>query len=336
MNFNFLSFKKRPLVSVIIASYNHVNFVTEALTSVLNQSFSDLEVIVVDDGSTDGTPEVIAQIKDSRLTLIRFQENRCFHPRNVALRRARGKYLAFQNSDDRWAPDKLQKQFESMEKSKKPAACFTAVRIIDERGQESKNNWAENLFAKTNKKNTAWLKYFFDVGNCFCISSALISRSHLKKIGNFKPSLVQLGDFDLWVRLAAVGEFQVLSEPLTEMRLVGNQNLSRPSPAASCRSGLELAEVLNRFVEKPVVQRLGEIFPRLFKKESALTLAKIVELVLYAAEKSPSHLIFADRILSSLLDNPLKREQLLEIFGSKIVQRFIENRGKIALARIDE
>ena len=93
-----------PLVSVILPSFNHAAFVGEAVQSVLDQTFRDLELIVVDDASSDETADVVASIHDPRLTLIRLSENRAVHARNLALSQARGQYVAFQNSDDIWVP----------------------------------------------------------------------------------------------------------------------------------------------------------------------------------------------------------------------------------------
>ena len=98
------------LVSVLIPSYNHAPFVGRAVESVLAQTYSALEVIVVDDASTDGTATVVADIKDPRLRLIRNAKNGLRHPRNLALGLAQGKYVAFQNSDDVWLPEKLERQ----------------------------------------------------------------------------------------------------------------------------------------------------------------------------------------------------------------------------------
>lgn len=108
-------FTHRPLVSVILPSFNHAQFVTEAVNSVLNQTVKELELIVVDDGSTDGTAEIVAAMRDPRLQCIVLKDNRRLNPRNVGLNLARGQYVAFQNSDDRWEPTMLEKQIALLE-----------------------------------------------------------------------------------------------------------------------------------------------------------------------------------------------------------------------------
>jgi len=143
-------FSQQPKVSVIIASYNHVNYVKEAVTSVLEQDIDKMEVIVADDGSDDGTPDEIEKIQDSRIKLIRLEENRKEHPRNLGLSIAEGEYIAFQNSDDKWMPGKLKKQINYLDKNPKAAACFTGVGIIDEFGKPKNSLLARFLFISKN------------------------------------------------------------------------------------------------------------------------------------------------------------------------------------------
>ena len=134
---------KKPLVSVVLASYNHAKFIRESVESVLNQSFVDLELIVLDDGSTDGTPDQIEKIKNNRFKLIRLVPNRRFHPRNLGIKMSSGKYIAFQNSDDVWLSNKLKHQVEWMEKNRQTSVCFTRFDLIDEKGKMLKNSWAK-------------------------------------------------------------------------------------------------------------------------------------------------------------------------------------------------
>ena len=215
----------KPLVSVILPSYNHADYVGRAVQSVLDQTFRDLELIVVDDGSTDRTAGVVASIRDPCLTLIRLSENRAVHARNLALNHACGKYIAFQNSDDIWMPGKLAAQLDVIEGGDQYVAGFTSAEIIDERGLPTRGAWANGIFTTANRTAANWLRHFFDVGNCLPLPSAIVRRSDLIQAGAFRASLVQLGDFDLWIRLAALGEFFVLPEQLTEIRIIEGTNL---------------------------------------------------------------------------------------------------------------
>ena len=107
---------KTPKVSVIIPTYNRAHLVGRAIRSVLNQTYQDFEIIVVDDGSTDNTEEVVKSFNDPRIRYIRHEKNRggsaaC----NTGIRAARGEYIAFQDSDDEWLPEKLEKQMQVFE-----------------------------------------------------------------------------------------------------------------------------------------------------------------------------------------------------------------------------
>lgn len=100
-----------PLISVIIPSYNRAHLINEACTSVLSQTYSNIELIIVDDCSTDNTKEVVSSIKDSRVHYYCLEKNSgaCI-ARNLGIEKATGDYIAFNDSDDRWHSDKLEKQ----------------------------------------------------------------------------------------------------------------------------------------------------------------------------------------------------------------------------------
>jgi glycosyltransferase involved in cell wall biosynthesis len=327
----FLNAKKNVLISVILASYNHADFIEEAAGSVLNQNIESLELIVVDDGSTDGTPEKLEKIKDPRIKLIRLKENRRFHPRNVALGVAKGKYIAFQNSDDVWRPGKLQKQLNALEENENLSACFTDVEIIDETGRELFDSWANGVFTNENRSSEKWLRYFFDKANCLCISSAVVRQKKLKQVGEFNPSLIQLSDFDLWVRLAAVGEFQILEEKLTAMRIVGERNVSNSSSPNFRRFAAEYAEVLERFSKSPAVEKIPEAFGDILPKGEKTKNIALAALAKYAWTLSPSHVMFANKIMSDIMKNDEAQKEVVKIFGTEIIHEFIKKRGQIEL-----
>ncbi len=140
-------FRKAPQVSVAMASYNHARFVGNAVKSILDQTLTDLELVVVDDGSTDGTPDIIAGFRDPRIKLIRLHKNWAKQARNEALKWCTGKFVAFQNSDDVWGPEKLERQVDMLERDRELSACLTSVEIIDADGNPNRATWAEGILA---------------------------------------------------------------------------------------------------------------------------------------------------------------------------------------------
>lgn len=325
-----MSFYKNPLVSVIIPTYNHKQFVGEAVESVLNQSFKNIEVIIVDDGSSDGTAGKLNNFKDSRINLLKLSENRKVHPRNLALSFARGKYIAFQNSDDIWLKDKLHYQLQCFSNNNELSAVFTKVEMITKNGNKYMAGWANNIFTNTNKSAKKWLRTFFDDGNCLCISSALVKRKCFDKIGWFDESLVQLSDLDLWIRLASVGGFYIINKPLTKMRILGNKNASSPNKQNSRRSAIEFAQVLDRFTTQKSLIKLDEVFADIIEKDMPKLIQK-AKLATYAWNKTPSHRLYADKLFSSLLSNTNQRLELTEYFGVEVINEFIKKRAELEI-----
>ena len=109
--------KKSPTISVIIPTYNRADFIGRAIESVLDQTYQDFEIIVIDDGSKDNTENIVKSFDDTRITYIRLKDNKgAAVARNTGIGTARGKFIAFQDSDDEWLPQKLAKQMEVFEK----------------------------------------------------------------------------------------------------------------------------------------------------------------------------------------------------------------------------
>jgi glycosyltransferase involved in cell wall biosynthesis len=235
------------------------------VASVLQQSFENLEFIIVDDRSTDMTADIVASIKDPRLILLRNEFNRCRHPRNTAIRRARGRYVAFQNSDDVWEPTKLEAQINAMSSDASLGAVFTAVSIIDDSGKvQVENQAAIDFFRPESHSRRGWLNRFFVRGNCVAIPSALVRLDLFKRVGGFDVTLFQVSDFDLWIRLAALAPLSVLPEPLTRLRfLQGGKNLSAYSPAVVRRTLREMLVVLSRYIQSPIFDEVDQIFHEL-------------------------------------------------------------------------
>ncbi|HEX6750633.1 MAG TPA: glycosyltransferase family 2 protein [Longimicrobium sp.] len=120
--------------TVVITTYNYGRFVREAVESVQAQGVDDLQIVVVDDGSTDDTPEVLAALRDPRLEVVRTPNRGISAARNEGLARARGRYVAFLDADDRWRPDKLRRQLGVLEGDPSLAAVFSNFVRFDEKG----------------------------------------------------------------------------------------------------------------------------------------------------------------------------------------------------------
>ena len=320
-----------PRVSVILPAYQHAAFVERAVRSVLEQSMRDLELIVVDDASTDGTADIVAGIRDERLQLIRSPQNRLLHARNHALGLSRGEYIAFQNSDDEWLPDKLEQQLEALQQQDR-VAMFTDVQLIDQDSAAVAGSWASDAFKAKPLSTTPddWLRLLFQ-GNSLCISSALIRRSALERTGPFKPALLQLSDMDLWIRLAGVGNLAVLPGKLTRMRILPGRNLSTPTAEAINRALIEHSELLENYLHSPIFERLHDVFPEAGIPAHADATLRKAAFALYCSGQGIPHRLFADRQLSAILNRPLEREIAQNAYGNTLIKQFWQTRGTLQL-----
>lgn len=216
-------------VSVIIPTYNSARFLTNAIDSVFAQTFKDLEVIVIDDGSTDET-ESLMQEYGSAVRYIR-QENRGVAlTRNHGIDESRGRYVAFLDADDVWLPHKLELQLAALRGKNHFRACYSAYSVADD-------NLRPIAVNRSDRRGSA-LEDLLLRGNVVATpSTVLCERSLLDVAGGFDPAMSQCADWDMWVRLAAFTEFLYLDEALVTYRR-HDQNMSRDA------SLLELDSIL--------------------------------------------------------------------------------------------
>ncbi len=184
------------LVSAIIPAHNQGRYLVEAVASVLQQTLADLEVIVVDDGSTDDTARVARGFGDPRVHYV-YQNNRGLSAaRNTGIRRARGRYLTFLDADDLFLPRKLELLVGALEQN--PAAGIAAGQAvpIDERGRP-----VGRIFDKPLPDEPAQLL----AGNPLHVGSIVVRASWQARVGFFDESLRSYEDWDMWLRLALAG-----------------------------------------------------------------------------------------------------------------------------------
>ncbi len=196
-------------ISVIIPTYNRALFVKEAVDSVMGQTFKDWELVVVDDGSTDGTEELLASYRP-RLRYIRSQHRGVSAARNLGVRATSGEWVAFLDSDDLWLPRKLERQVELIRGYPGAALCYTDEIWI-------RNGRRVNP-GKRHQKFSGWI---FERCLPLCIispSSALIRRTVFTEVGGFDEGLPACEDYDLWLRITSKHPVIFLQERLIVKR----------------------------------------------------------------------------------------------------------------------
>ena len=220
-----------PLVSIVMPNYNGGRFLRDTIDSVLSQTYSEFEFIIVDDASTDDSLDVLKGYQiDSRIQIYKLEKNSqiCI-ALNKGLDKAKGKYIARIDSDDCWMPEKLEKQVAYMESHPFCGVCFTWPDIIDEQNRivNDKEQGLYELFQQKNRSQEEWIhKLYFD-GNCLCHPSSLIRREALETAGVYDNAGLQLQDYELWMRILIEYPIHVLEENLTRYRRIQVNNNSR-------------------------------------------------------------------------------------------------------------
>jgi teichuronic acid biosynthesis glycosyltransferase TuaG len=187
---------KNEIVSIVIPVYNSEKYISKTLDSALSQTYKQIEIILVDDCSTDASEKLIRNYakKHENITYHKQQENAgAAVARNKALELAKGRYVAFLDSDDLWYQKKLEKQLELM-KQKNAAICYTAIEMIDENDNPLKD--------KRNVKES--VNYKFLLKNTMIATSTVVVDRNLT--GNFKMPLIRSGqDYATWLLLMRNG-----------------------------------------------------------------------------------------------------------------------------------
>ena len=215
--------KNDKLVSVIIPCYNHEKYIESCVLSVLNQSYGNIEVIIGDDCSSDGSREVIDGIADDRVKKFFYDANMgTVRSLNFLMSKCGGEYIAVLGSDDLWQKDKLEKQIAYLEEHQNAGACFTLAEVIDENSivYEKNPGFDESIFASGNLTQAQWLKLFFETGNRLCHSSLVIRKKVQDEIGNYNLAYRQLHDYEMWVRLINEYPIHVIDEKLVGYRFI--------------------------------------------------------------------------------------------------------------------
>ena len=202
-----------PIVSVIVPTYNRANYLGEALDSILGQTFADYEAIVVDDGSTDRTAELVRSVSDPRIRYV-YQENQgVSSARNRGIREARGSYVAFLDSDDLWLPELLETATKVLVSDSTIGLVYARAQAFHSTGDPLPyTSGAPPRFADDLLNSALW-------GDFVCTITTVVRREILDWVGPFDETMKGNEDWDMWIRLSRVTGFRFVDRVLALFRV---------------------------------------------------------------------------------------------------------------------
>ncbi len=189
--------KYSPLISICIPTYNRSGFLTRSINSALNQSYENYEILIIDDGSTDNTRQIIESFNNSKIRYIYKEHTGIPDTRNRALAEAKGEFILWLDSDDEIFPNILELYIAKLNEQRNLELIYPNLQIIDEEGKQKQilkyQNW-------NNRQNEA-LQFALKIGSPFPNASSLVKKSIYEEIGNFDLEFKRAQDFDFWVRM---------------------------------------------------------------------------------------------------------------------------------------
>ena len=221
-----------PRVSILLTCYNHIKYLPDCVAGVRSQTFQDFEVIVLDDGSTDGTREwLVREFGEPSPPTPSPSEGRggfrivfnkgnlgTYATLNVGLKHATGDFVAVLNDDDLWAPTKLERQLDLLDKNPKVGLVHTDGEFMDGEGKKVEGSPLGFEFPRTETGDVLLALLY---ANKIIASAALVRRKCFDELGGFNEKYFGSGDWEMWYRIAEKFEIGYVAEPLTFYRVHG-------------------------------------------------------------------------------------------------------------------
>jgi len=255
-----------PNVSVIMPSYNHEKYIPSAIESVLNQTYTDFELIIIDDASKDKSKEIIKAYKekDSRIRAIFHNENKGIaRTMNEAIEKASRKFLALFSSDDVWVKDKLKKQLEVLKKNENLVVWSEGL-VINALGNPNGELFTQKHGALKRKKSGDIFEELLK-GNYICGQSVIFKKENINSI-KYDEKLKYLNDYKFMVNLARRYEFYFIPEPLIMYRIHGKNSI------LSDKKGWQKEEIL---INKYFLQKYNNEISNKTKNKIMLSLSRV-------------------------------------------------------------
>jgi glycosyltransferase involved in cell wall biosynthesis len=219
-------------ISVVIPAYNAARFLPRCLESVFAQTLKAEEVIVVDDGSTDDTAALAVKLG---ARVVRRPNGGLSAARNTGIQNASSEWIALLDADDMWSPDKLERQADRI--GPDTVMVYTGIRVFDDSGVREERLAVDVISARK------MLRY----RNCITPSTVLVRREAVMKDGGFREDIRACEDWEMWVRLERVGQFEAVSEPLTDYYVYPNSLSANPG---------KMLEALDRIIDTTLLAGL--------------------------------------------------------------------------------
>lgn len=253
-----------PKITVLLPVYNCEPYVKEAIDSILHQTFTDFEFLIIDDASTDSTVDIIKKIKDSRIKLIEKPVNTGYtNSLNLGLELAKGEYIARMDGDDISLPERFAKQVSFLDSNQDVILCGTCFSIID-------TNKIIMLPEKNDEIKIAFLK-----GNNMAHPSVMIRNNKIKEhklIYDLKKEPAE--DYDLWVRILAIGKIHNLQEILLNYRQHDTQ-VSQKRETEQMRSALESRFKMLKYLNYPFQENDYTLLKKIMLPNSNISFSEI-------------------------------------------------------------
>jgi glycosyltransferase involved in cell wall biosynthesis len=297
--------KTKHLVSVVIPAFNVSKFIEESVQSVLGQTYRPIEIIVVDDGSTDGTSSVLEKYSDTIKVVI--QENAgAGAARNRGILEATGEYVAFLDGDDVWFSAKLEKQIEVFKRNKDVCLVSGKADCMDASGAAMD----EDLNFRGDVYNRA-MNFYEDLlfkGNPIWTSSVVVKKAALHTAGLFDESKKRSQDYDMWIRLAENNHFYILSEKLGQYRWL-RSSLTHRDIGSEYEAQLEILKKHSwRFQSDQYRKRLADVYFNWAGTEFCYgTVRRGTELTMKSLQLDPFEVKTYIQMFGSFAKNPIRK-----------------------------
>ena len=312
-----------PKISVVVPAYNSQSTILETIYSVLQQSFSDFELIVINDGSTDKTLRLLSTVNDARLKVYSYPNGGLPAARNRGIVRATGQFISFIDADDLWTPDKLELQLQALQKNPQAGVAYSWTICMGNDGSSFHPGISETV--QGNVYSKLLVGNFIGSG-----SNVLIRREAIESVGYFDESLKSCEDWDYWMRLAPQWDFVVVPKPQIIYRLSSGAMSSKLDVMEKYQTLVLEKAFASAPPQLQYLKKQGFAYIYLFMTRLCLSRANDVKVVEEAGQKLWKAIRFSPKILltkeAQLL---LIKVCILRIISPKIASNILSRAIKV-------